>query len=144
VIAIDIDVSAASEALAAADPHYADAITLVQADVCDPALPERVRGLIGDDPCCMVVEDSAHTYETTRAALDGFARFVASEGFFIVQDGCVDIESMRVDPSWPRGVLPALADWLATPAGNEFVVRRDLEMYGLSCHPQGFLQKVPR
>jgi cephalosporin hydroxylase len=144
VVAIDIDAADARDALAAADPDYSDTITLLEGDVRDPELPERVRSLIADGARCMVVEDSAHTYETTRAALGGFARFVSPEGFFVVQDGCVDVEPMRADPQWPRGVLPALSDWLKTPAGSEFIVRRDLEIYGLSCHPQGFLQRTTR
>jgi cephalosporin hydroxylase len=87
------------------------------------------------------VEDSAHTFETTRAALRGFAGFVAPGGFLIVEDGCVDVDAMRLSEQWPRGVLPALEEWLATPAGGEFVVRRELELYGVSCHPKGFLQR---
>ena len=59
-------------------------------------------------PVCFVVEDSAHTYETTLAALGSFARFVPQGGFFVVEDGCVDIEEMRLAPDWPRGVLPAM------------------------------------
>jgi cephalosporin hydroxylase len=144
VIAIDTDISAAADALAATDPSYAETITLLEADVLDPGLPERVGELLGGDARCMLVEDSAHTYETTRAALDGFAHFVARGGFIVVEDGCVDIEPMRADPDWPRGVLPAIADWLASPPGQGFVVRRDLEIYGITCHPQGFLQRTPR
>ena len=60
----------------------------------------------------------------------------------MVEDGCVDIEAMRLEPDWPRGVLPAIADWLETTEGRCFSVRRDLELYCLSCHPGGFLQRV--
>lgn len=88
-----------------------------------------------------MVEDSAHTRFTTTAALRGFSRFVSPGSFFVVEDGCVDVEAMRVSDDWPRGVLPALHDWLETPAGAEFVVRRDLELYGISCHPRGYLQR---
>lgn len=144
VIAIDTDISAAADALAAADPRYAETITLLERDVTDPLLPNTVAELIASDDRCMVVEDSAHTYRTTRAALDGFARFVPPGGFLVVEDGCVDIESMRADPDWPRGVLPAVEDWLATAAGRDFRVRRDLEIYGISCHPRGFLQRAAR
>ena len=49
---------------------------------------------------------------------------------------------MRVKPDWPEGVLPALDEWLATPQGAAFRVRRELEVYGVSCHPSGFLQRV--
>jgi cephalosporin hydroxylase len=142
VVAIDIDISAAAGALAAADPGFAQTITLLEGDVLDPSLPDSVAEVIPSNARCMVVEDSAHTYDTTRAALDGFARFVAPGGFLVIEDGCVDIESMRTDPGWPRGVLPAVSDWLASAAGADFVVRRDLEIYGITCHPQGFLQRT--
>lgn len=141
VIAADRDISPAIAALAAADPGYESTITLLEADVLDPDLATRVGELLPDGARCMVVEDSAHTYETTRAALDGLAPLVAPGGFFVVEDGCVDVEAMRADPSWPRGVLPAIEDWLASPAGECFTVRRDLEIYGISCHPHGFLQR---
>ena len=142
VISIDLDTAEATAALTAVDPEFAQTVALVSADVRDPGLPERVATLLPAAARCLVVEDSAHTYETTRAALDGFARFVPLEGFFVVQDGCVDIEEMRPQEDWPRGVLPALHDWLATPSGRHFAVRRELELYGISCHPEGFLQRV--
>jgi cephalosporin hydroxylase len=89
-----------------------------------------------------VVEDSAHRYETTLASLRGFARFVPVGGYFVVEDGCVDIEEMRGSDDWPRGVLPALHEWLETPEGSAFEVRRELEMYGVTAYPEGFLQRV--
>jgi cephalosporin hydroxylase len=141
VVTIDIDQGPARAAIAAADPGFERDVVLLEADVRDPALPDRVAGLIGPDASCLVVEDSAHTRETTAASLRGFARFVPRGGFLVVEDGCVDIEAMRVYEDWPRGVLPALDEWLATPEGAQFEVRRDLELYGLSCHPRGFLQR---
>lgn len=142
VISIELNAAGTEEQLAAADPDYADNISLVGADVRDPELPDRVADLIPASARCLVVEDSAHTYDTTLAALNGFARFVPAAGYFVVEDGCVDIEEMRLSDDWPRGVLPAIRAWLDTPAGGKFTVRRDLERYGLSCHPYGFLQRV--
>jgi cephalosporin hydroxylase len=141
VISIDIDIDRPRAALADADPEYAVAITLVEGNVLDPQLPTVVAELLMPDARCFIVEDSAHTYETTYAALDGFSRFVATGGFFVVEDGCVDVDEMRASPDWPRGVLPALHDWLKTSAAADFDVRRDLEIYGISCHPEGFLQR---
>jgi cephalosporin hydroxylase len=141
VVTLDIDQSRAREALAGADPGFTREIALVEGDVRDPAVADEVAGLVGESARCLVVEDSAHTHETTMAALSGFSRFVPPGGFFVVEDGCVDVEVMRIDEAWPRGVLPALDDWLRTPAGAEFAVRRDLELYGMSCHPRGFLQR---
>lgn len=139
VISIDLDVEPARRRLESV-PNQG--ITLVAGDVLDPELPARVAGLVPADARCFVVDDSAHTYETTRAALDGFAPLVAVGGYLVVEDGCVDVEELRVADSWPRGVQPALRDWLAGPAGSEFVQRPDLERYGVSCHPGGFLQRI--
>ena len=142
VISIDLDHADALPAVRAADPSYEETITFVQGDVCDPQLPGRVAALIPAGARCLVVEDSAHVYDTTLAALRGFADLVPVGGYFVVEDGCVDVEEMRLDEFWPRGVLPAIADWRRTPEGKRFRVRRDLELYGMSCHPGGFLQRT--
>jgi len=137
---ISIDVAPSHGALEALPAGALDGITFLEADVRDPDLPGQVGELVGGRSC-MVVEDSAHTYETTSAALHGFARFVGPGDFFVVEDGCVDVEEMRIEETWPRGVLPALEEWLRTPEGRDFRQRRDLELYGLTCHPYGFLQR---
>ena len=142
VISIDLDTSVARKNLQAVDFWFADTIELVDGDVTDPTLPDRVAALLPAGARCLVVDDSAHTYETTAAALRGFARFVPPDGWFVVEDGCVDIEPLRLDPNWPRGVLPAIADWLTTPEGKAFRVRREAECYGITSHPGGFLQRV--
>ena len=141
VITLDVTQESARQALDAADARWQRDIVLVEGDVRDPATVDEVLRQVRADARCLVVEDSAHVYETTRAALEGFARLVPPGGFFVVEDGCVDVEELRLSPDWPRGVLPALHDWLDTPEGRAFEVRRDLELYGVSCHPQGFLQR---
>jgi cephalosporin hydroxylase len=142
VVSLELDAAPALSALAKADPDFAASITIVEGDVCDPSTANAVERLVPRGARCMVVEDSAHTFETTSAALSHYAGFVDLGGFFVVEDGCVDIEAMRVSDDWPRGVLPALHEWLETPEGADFRVRRDLEVYGISCHPEGFLQRV--
>jgi cephalosporin hydroxylase len=141
VISIDVDAAAARAHMAAADPAL-EGIVSLEADVLDPALPDEVARQLPADARCLVVEDSGHVFDTTLAALEGFHRFVPVDGFFVVEDGCVDVEPLRLSPDWPRGVLPALEQWLGTPGGQRFGVRRDLELYGVSCHPGGFLQRL--
>jgi cephalosporin hydroxylase len=145
VVSVDLDVSKARAALAGADASAEPSgeIVFIQADVRDPDLAERVAGALPDGARCLVSEDGAHLYDTTYAALESLSVFVPAEGFFVVEDGVVDIDELRVDPSWPRGVLPAVRDWLETAAGREFARRRDLELYGVTCHPGGFLQRRP-
>jgi cephalosporin hydroxylase len=142
VISIDLDVAPATANLAAVAPGFAEDIVLLPGDVCSSLLARVVRAHLPTNARCLVIEDSAHTYATTMAALRHFSSLVPLHGFFIVEDGCVDIEAMRPDPDWPRGVLPAVDDWLASPEGSRFTIRRELEWYGISCHPRGFLQRI--
>jgi len=141
VLAIDLDTTASRMCLSASDPDYEQSITLIDGDVLDPTLPDRVAAHVPPGARCMVVEDSGHDYDTTIQALRGFSRFVPVDGFFVVEDGCVDIEEMRFLPTWPRGVIPAITDWLESKEGAVFAQRRDLELYGISCHPYGFLER---
>jgi cephalosporin hydroxylase len=141
VIGIDVDIAAAKRNLDHADPSWAQRIHLLEGDICDDRTVARALALVPDDAQCLVIEDSAHEYDTTSASLRGLAQVVAPGGFFVVEDGCVDIEAMRLAPDWPRGVQRAMSEWLGSSAGRDFVQRRDLEIYGITCHPGGFLQR---
>lgn len=141
VIAIDRDLTAAREQIARADPIHGSEVKLLEGDVTDPELPRRVAAELPAESRCFVVEDTAHDHTTTMAALRGFSSFVPPGGFMVVEDGCVDVEELRVDDAWPRGVLPALTEWLQTE-GAAFTARRDLELYGVTCHPNGILQRT--
>jgi cephalosporin hydroxylase len=141
VISVDSNAELAREHVTAVDPA-SEGITIIAGDLLDEGLPAIVEGHLPAGASCMVIEDSAHIARTTTAALEGFSRFVPLGGFFIVEDGYVDIEEMRLRRIWPRGVLPALAEWLDTDEGKRFCVREDLELYGLSCHPHGILQRT--
>jgi cephalosporin hydroxylase len=141
VISIDLEIDEARDDLKAADPAYDQTIALLEGDVTDPELPREVEALLPPDAHCLVSEDSAHVFETTMAALAGFARFVPPGGFFVVE-GYVDRDEMRYRADLPRGVLPAVREWLRTSEGRMFKVRRDLELYGITSHPEGFLQRV--
>jgi cephalosporin hydroxylase len=142
VISIDLDVEQAEANVARVDPAYERTITFLTGDVTDPATADRVAELLPHDARCMVIEDSAHVYDTTMSALRYFSRFVPVCGYFVVEDGTVDVKDMRADPEWPRGVLPAVRDWLKTPRGDRFRMRRDQERYILTAHPCGFLQRI--
>ncbi|MGB0889295.1 MAG: CmcI family methyltransferase [Solirubrobacterales bacterium] len=121
---------------------WQEAITLHEGDVCDPELIARVLESIPAGTNTMVIEDSAHVEETTWSALEQFSGLVPAGGYFVVEDGCVDVEALRLQEDWPRGVLPAVDRWLSTPAGSKFERRRDLEFYGITCHPHGFLRRL--
>lgn len=136
VISIDVDHTKAHKAIGVDPPG----ITLLTADLAEEDLLGRVSALLRPGARCLVIEDTLHAYETTRVALDRFARFVPVNGFFVVEDGIVDVPDLRPDKDLPRGVLPAVNDFLER--NPEFRVRRDLERYGLTCFPGGFLERV--
>ncbi|MFI1586004.1 CmcI family methyltransferase [Embleya sp. NPDC020630] len=143
VISVDLDQSRAAALLGSADPHFARDITLVAGDVRDPGLAERVERAIPPGARCLVVEDTLHEYDTTAAALRNFAHLVPDGGFFVVEDGIVDDPDL-CPPDMPGGVVPAIGDWLAGDQGSAFTTRRDLELYGVTSHPHGWLQRVRR
>jgi cephalosporin hydroxylase len=143
VISIDARTSVSTKMLDSADPRWRESITLLEGDVTDPAVAEEVRGMIPPGARCLVSEDTAHTYDTTIGALRGFSDLVPVGGFFVVEDGYVDVEDLRPPnrPGWPRGVLSAINDWLAEN-GASFRKRRDLELYGISSNLQGYLERI--
>ncbi len=142
VVAVDLEVDSARQKVAATDPDFEQTIAFVAGDLLDPDLPAAVRRHIPDGARCLVVEDSAHVYDTTMAALTGFADLVQPGGFFVVEDGTVDVEALRVRADAPRGVLPAVRDWLAAGAERSWRVRADLQLYGVTAHPGGYLQRT--
>ena len=117
-------------------------IRLLEGDILDPALPARIEAELPRDARCLVVEDGPHTFEATSAALTGFSRFVPVGGWFVVEDGVVDEEELRIGDEWPRGVQRAVKSWLASPAGEGFRLRRDFEAYGITTNPGGYLQRT--
>jgi cephalosporin hydroxylase len=142
VVSIDVDVSVARRHLAAVDPDYEQTIKLLEGDVQDASIALAAQGELPEGSRCLVVDDSAHTYETTSAALRYFAGLVPVGGYFVVEDGAVDIQEMRLYDTWPHGVLPAIDEWLASEPGSAFVQRRDSEHYVMTAHPRGYLQRV--
>ena len=142
VVTIELDPSRTIDGLESADPDWRSSIRLVAGDVCDPATAQQVRDIVPPGAQVLVSEDSAHVYETTWSALTYFSPFVQPGGYFVVEDGCGDIEELRLEDSWPRGVLRALHDWLATEQGQTFRARPDLELYGLTTNVEGYLQRV--
>jgi cephalosporin hydroxylase len=111
-------------------------VIYVQADVREPGLPARVAALLPKGARPFIIEDTAHTYETTMAALEGFSGLVPEGGYFVIEDGVVDIEDLRLSEDWPRGVQDALDEWL--PRNARFA--RVPAPYIVTCHPGGFLR----
>lgn len=143
VVSVDKDVEVARSQLRQRDPNFGDTIMLVESDIRDPALVGVVVDAIPDKARVLVVEDCAHMYDTTMAALTHFAQLVPINGFFVVEDGHRDYPGMLPAeiPSRVNGALVAVDEWLQSERGRNFVVRRDMEKYVVTTNPRGWLQR---
>ena len=145
VVGLDIDIAAAERNL---DRRRSDAgvtsIALLEGDVREQATVDRVLAAVPDGRLVPGHRGQRPRRRTRRwPACAALARLVRPGGFFVVEDGCVDVEGMRLDPGWPRGVLPAVEEWLAGPDGRDFAqppraraVRGDLPPRRLPAAPR--------
>ena len=115
-------------------------IIAIVGDATNPDTYDLVAELVGGRRC-MVIEDSAHTYPVTTAVLRLYPELVTPGQWLVVEDGVIDIDELRL-PHWPRGVTPAIEEFLKTPTGQKFT-RHFIDRYVLTCHPGGWLQRNP-
>ncbi len=144
VITVDQDTEVARTLLPQTDPGYDETIKLITGDIRDSALVDVVNNAIPDGTRVLVIEDAAHTYETTLAALNNFAHLVPPNGYFVVEDGHRDYPGMLPPDMKPadRGPLVAIDEWLRTPQGESFNIQRDREKYLVTSNPRGWLQRA--
>lgn len=94
-------------------------------------------GAIVEGRRTMVVDDSAHTYDVTLAALRSYARYVTKGCFFVVEDTIVDTDLSI----WPdiKGAGKAVKDFLLE---EDRFIPRDLDLYGVTMHMGGWLEAI--
>jgi cephalosporin hydroxylase len=144
LIGVDIDIEkpkAKLSGLFGASDGRPD-IRLLQCDLLDRESLKKAKAeieLILNGRSLLIIEDSGHTYETTKSALEYFSGLLRPGEWFIIEDTCVDIESLRESEDWPRGALMATDDFLREDDSFE---RTDFNhSYEITCHPYGFLRK---
>jgi cephalosporin hydroxylase len=120
-------------------PMYPGVIEIL-GDLRSPEVIDQVAREIVFTDRVMVVDDSAHTYEVTMAALLLYNRFVTPGCYFVVEDGIVDEPELTIWPNGPRGVQPAIEDFLGTDTGQAFT-REWRDEFLLTMHPGGWLRK---
>lgn len=144
IVGIDIDITSASLNLSSlpSDGSSGVQIKLIQCDLLDPIsvqeAQKQVRSVVNQQPT-LIIEDSGHTYETTKSALDAFSTLLKPGEWFVVEDTCVDIEDLRETSSWPTGALNAVNDFIRD--NPEFEQTSFNHAYTVTCHPFGFLRK---
>ena len=142
VVSVDLDQSTARARLAEVDPAFAEEITLLDGDVTDPALPDAVAARLRDGARCLVVEDSAHVDGHDGGGARG-VRPVRPRpaGSSSSRTAASTSRPCARRPAGPAACCPRWRRGWHSPAGADFAVRRDLELYGITCHPHGFLQR---
>ena len=143
VIAVDINLAASRSSFQDLPPEGTAGIELVEGDIRDGACIAEILSKVPTDAEVLVIEDAQHDDVTTRAALHRLAPLIKPGGYYMVEDTCVDVEALRVNEQWPRGAGTALEQWLTTDVlGRRFRRRSDLQLYGLTCHPGGLVQRL--
>jgi cephalosporin hydroxylase len=110
-------------------------ITWVEGDAC--ASYPRVADLVRASDRVLVIEDSAHTYEHTRAVLRTFSPLVKPGGYFIVEDGICH-HGLEVGPQ--PGPYEAVESFIEERP--DFVIDRTRENFLITWNPKGFLRRV--
>jgi cephalosporin hydroxylase len=112
-------------------------IQFLQGDVKDPLVWKAITDLVAGRRV-MISEDSQHSFASTEAALNGFADLVSPGCWFVVEDGVVDEQEVKL-PRYRGGVQPAIEAFLATEKGSRFS-RHHLQPYGLTTDFGGWLR----
>ena len=144
VIGIDINIKNAAKNLSNAISAQSKGVEIIliecdllkenSLEITKSEIMQRIGGR-----SLLIIEDSGHTYATTKAALDCFAELLMPGEWFVVEDTCVDIEALRENHEWPRGALAATDDFLRDH--SEFERTEFNHAYEITCHPFGFLRK---
>ena len=144
LIGLDIDIDSALHNLSglSADGASGVRLELIQCDLLNEQsvlrAKQKIFEIIKGQPL-LIIEDSGHTYETTKAALDTFSGLLKPGEWFVVEDTCVDIETLREMSEWPRGALKAVNSFLNQQ--TDFERSNFNHDYTITCHPFGFLRK---
>ena len=90
----------------------------------------------------LVVEDSAHTYEATLAALRFFAEATTAGDVVVIEDGV--LSDLGMDAAYDGGPNRALAEFLETAPGVFRVLTPYCDMFGVNAtyNPNGYLLRI--
>ena len=107
---------------------------------------------------CLVIEDSAHSYENTLAVMDGYGPMVSVNSFLVVEDAWVDLDYLEEthqlrnttsgnlsghegEPVPANGVSYAIRDWLSNHPN--FAADRSLEPL-MTKNQNGYIRRLSK
>ena len=119
-----------------------DRITFLKGDVNDLETVFRENGLLSRPHPWFVTEDSAHTYEGCRAALDFLAPHMAPGDLLVMEDGVLD--DLGMTERYNGGPNRAIAEFLAERPGVFEIETELCDMFGKNATyaPNGYLRKT--
>lgn len=140
VISMDLDTSSAEENLPRLDRCGPSKIHLVRGDVREKASTDVVISLVPHGSRCLLVDDSAHTKETTQAFLMAFHGLCLPGCWIVVEDTVVDDSYLNPCPGIV-GCSLAISEFLNTPGGSLFERVENAVRYGVSTNQGGYLRR---
>ena len=114
-------------------PLWSQHVQYVQGKSTDEAVLAAVRGAVAQARRVMVVLDSLHTYENVVEELRAYRGFVSRGCYLIVQD--TKLDRLRHHPY----AKAAVHEFMASPAGGDYLIDRSREYLIYSQHHDGFL-----
>ena len=114
-------------------PLWAQHVEYVRGDSLSPPVLERMRRAADEAHSVMVVLDSWHGYEHVRRELDAYHPLVTPGQYLVVQD--TKLDRLRHHPY----AKAAVHEFMASPAGGDYLIDRSREYLIYSQHHDGFL-----
>lgn len=113
-------------------------ITYLTGSSTDPALVDRVRGLVDEARPVMVLLDSDHSRDHVLAELEAYHQLVTPGSYLIVED--TNLNGHPVEPDHGPGPMEALEAFL--PSHPEFVHDTTMDKFLLTFNPRGYLRRI--
>ena len=110
-------------------------VKLITGDACN-VFPQ-VRTAVSGAKSVMIIEDSLHTCEHTLRVLESYSAVVGIGNYFIVEDGICH-HGLDVGPM--PGPYEAVEMFLRSH--KEFIANRDMENFGITWNPKGYLKRI--
>ena len=112
-------------------------VTLIQGNATHASVVDQVTEIASKSREVLIIEDSAHTRETTLAILERYSGLISPGGYFIVEDGICNHGW-----DWGRGPGPYEAVEQFIAKDSRFVIDRAREAFFITWNPKGFLRRV--
>lgn len=120
-------------------------VTIIEGDATTKDIFEQVsqqvmchNGFTTERSRVLVIEDSAHTLDNTLKVLECYSPLLSEGDYFIVEDSILG--NGLSEPPDGKGPMPAIEQFLEK--NPNFEQKEELESFGLTFNPRGFLQRV--